>query len=498
MGRSEQQGTVLGGAAWMLGARFGERVLGLVSTAILARLLAPEDFGLVAMAMVFVAAADLLGAFGLDWALVRQKNLTCEHLDTVWTIRAGLGLAGLLALAVLSVPVAEFYRDPRIEPMLWVLGLSLFVGALENPGVVTYRRDLVFSKEFALRMIVKVTGVVVAVSVAVVLRSYWALLLGTVVGRMAGTVASYALHSHRPRLTLAKRSELMAFSGWLFVGNVLTFVRTRIVELVLGRIAGPKPLGLFAVANEISQLASTEFAAPINRALFSDYVRKVDQPGEIARSYLRAAPMIWSVALPAALGTCLVAEQIVRLLLGDQWGDAVPVLQLLAIAGGVGLLSTNAIHVYWAVGRAALESIVEGAAALTLLGAIWFLVPRVGIIGAAWAVLVANAVLAVLNAGLLSRFVGINYRETIRRSWRVFVACIVMLTVVGFWTHSWRPAAVSAALLQLLAIATVGAFVYVTTLGGLWVAAGRPAGLEVDVAMVLRERLSGRLPRRKA
>jgi O-antigen/teichoic acid export membrane protein len=99
----------------------------------------PADFGLVAMAMVFVAAADLLGAFGLDWALVRQPGLERRHLDTAWTIRGGLGLISLAVLLLLALPAASYYREPRIAPMIVVLGVSLLIGTLENPGVVMFR-----------------------------------------------------------------------------------------------------------------------------------------------------------------------------------------------------------------------------------------------------------------------------------------------------------------------------------------------------------------------
>ena len=495
MNDPDVKGSVLSGAAWMLGARLVERALGLVSTAVLARILAPEDFGLVAMAMVFVAAADLLGAFGLDWALVRQKNLTSQHLDTVWTIRASLGLGALILLILLSFPAARFYREPRIEAMLWVLGMSLFIGSLENPGIVIFRREMQFSKEFALRLITKLSGMIVAVTAAILLRSYWALLLGTICGRAAGTAASYVMHNHRPGFTLSRRAELMNFSAWLFVGNLLTFLRTRVVELALGRIAGPKQLGIFAVSNEISQLASTEFAAPINRALFSDYARKSDRPVEIASAYLRAAPLIWMIAIPAALGTGLVADQVVMLLLGNKWGDAVPVLKMLAFAGALGLLSTNALHVYWAIGRAALEAIVEGIAAVTLLVSIWFLVPAVGIIGAAWAVLGTNAVLAALNAVLLNRFAGVQYSQTFRRTWRTVAACAVMVLTVDSVTSSWTPTSSGNALAQAGVIAGFGAAVYAVSLAILWKVSGTPVGPEADLMAVLRGRLAGRLQR---
>lgn len=474
----------------MVAARMAERGLGLVSTVVLARILSPSDFGLVAMAMVFVAAADVLGAFGLDWALVRQPGLERRHLDTAWTIRAGLGLTSLVVLLAIALPAAEFYREPRIAPMIVVLGVSLLIGALENPGVIVFRRNMNFSKEFQLRTAAKVVGALVAISTALILRSYWALLLGTLASRTVATAMSYFVHPHRPRPTLSARSELLGFSMWLWLSNILTFVRTRIVELILGRIAGARDLGLFSVSNELSQLASTELAAPINRALFSAYAAKGDRPEEVGASYLRAVPAIWLITLPIVVGTYLTAPQIVALVLGAKWVDAVPLVRVLALASIVGLFSTGAIHVYWAINRARLETAVEVIWVTILLTLVLLLTPRRGVIGAAEAVLVANSVLIPITAFLLRRNAGVSIRETVRRCWRIVVACLAMVAAVTATSADWRPTATGEALRQLVLMAIVGATTYTVTVLAAWWGVGKPAGPERDLLALATERLT--------
>ncbi len=489
-----KKGSVVGGAAWMVAARFAERGLGFVSTMVLARLLAPSDFGLVAMAMVFVAAADVLGAFGLDWALVRQPGLERRHLDTAWTIRALLGITSVLVLALVAVPAADFYREPRIVAMIMVLGLSLLVAAVENPGVIHFRRDMDFNKEFRLRTASKVAGAFVAVTAAILLRSYWALLLGTLASRFTSTAMSYAMHPHRPRPTLSARRELLGFSIWLWLANILTFVRTRSVEMVLGRLDGARDLGLFSVSNELSQLASTELAAPINRALFSAYAAQGDRAQAVGESYLYANPLIWLISLPIAVGTYLCASQVVLLVLGENWHDAIPLLRTLAIAGFAGLLSSGAIHVYWAINRARLETFVEAFWVTMLLTLVLTLVPLRGVAGAAEAVLISNVALVPITMLLLRRFAGVSIRTTAKRTWRVIVACVVMYFVVDWLTHGWVPTSTGQSVLQLLAITVFGALTYFGTLYGLWAVLGRPQGPEADLLEILRSRLGGRAP----
>ena len=479
------------GATWMIAARLAERLLGLCSTVILARLLAPSDFGLVAMAMVFVSAADLLGAFGLDWALIRQPDLQRRHLDTAWTIRVILGLASFGALALIALPAADFYAEPKIAPMVLVLGLSLLVAAFENPGVVMFRREMNFRKEFQLRTAAKVFGAVVAVGVAVAFRSYWALLLGTLGGRLISTLMSYAVHPHRPMPSLAARKELMSFSIWLWISNVLTFLRTRIVEMLLGRMAGARGLGLFTVASELAQLASSELAAPIHRVLYSAYAANGSQPAAVGSAYLTAASAILTITLPVIAITYLAAPHIILLMLGPQWSDAVPLLQRLAIAGALGIFSVGTVHVFWAINKARLETIVEVCWVSCLITAVVILTPSRGVIGAADAVLISSTAILPLNLILLRRYAGVSLLAMLDRSWRTVSACLVMTGVVnGFIAVD--PASSSAeAVWRLVTIALVGGAVYVATLLGLWGLMGKPDGPERDILSLVRTRLGG-------
>lgn len=472
----------------MVAARLAERLLGLASTMILARLLVPADFGLVAMAMVFVAAADLLGAFGLDWALVRQPGIERRHLDTAWTIRAGLGLASLFVLVALAVPAATFYREPRITPIILLLGVSLLVGSLENPGVIMFRREMNFSKEFQLRTVAKIAGALVAVCGAVALRSYWALLWGALVSRGAATIMSYVVHPHRPRPTLEAREELLSFSIWLWAGNILTFLRLRALQLVLGRIVGPRDLGLFAVSGEFADLASTELAAPINRALFSAYATKGD-PAAVGAAYLQAAPVIWAITLPVVVGTYLAAPQLVHLLLGPQWSDAVPLLRILSLAGMAGLLTSGALHVYWAINRPQLEVLLESLWVVLLLGLVLMLTPARGVEGAALAALISGIMVAPVNVYLLRRYARVSLVRTISLCWRILAGCTTMFGLVSFVVGDPAVGSGREALLQLLVMTAVGAPTYVCVVLALWFLAGRPDGPEATMVRVAARRI---------
>jgi glycosyltransferase involved in cell wall biosynthesis/O-antigen/teichoic acid export membrane protein len=402
------------------------------------------------------------------------------------------GVISFVALCALSVPAASFYNDPRITMMIIVLGLSLLVGSLENTGVILYRREMNFAKEFQLRATAKIVASVVAVVAAFMLKSYWALLIGTFCGRAVSTLISFLLHSHRPRITMSARHELLGFSIWLWLGNLLTFLRVRLVELMLGRIVGPRSLGLFSVASELSQLASTEIAAPINRALFSSYADAGGESRAVGRAYVEAAPVIWALTLPIVIVMFVGAPQIVLLVLGDQWTEAVPILRWLAVAAILNLLSSGAIQAYWAIDQARLEVVVEVVAVTCLVILVLVMTGRMGVEGAAIAMVLCNGLLVPLNMLLLRHFAGVSIRETIARSWRILVACSAMFAATRFAFGDWVAQRSLEALWMLAALTVSAAVIYLVVLLFLWSVVGRPAGVEQMLLGKAKGWLAGR------
>src|SRR5215831_9232284 len=340
------------GAAWMFSARWLDKVLGLVSTLVLARLLVPGDFGLVAIATAFIALLALLTSFSFDVALVQHHNPTREHYDTVWSIGISFGAVLAVALAVLAFPLASFYEDPRLTAVILVLAVSTFVGSLRNVGCVDFLRDLHFHKEFMLSMARRLVTLPITIGLAVWLRSYWALVIGTLISTAIGTALTYAMHPFRPRWSLAHKSELFAFSKWLFVNNLLNFVSMRAGDFIIGKLRGSHDLGLFSLANELGSLPSTELVAPINRAAFPGYSRLASDRPELIRTYLRVIGIVAMLSLPTGVGISVTAPLVVPLLLGPQWTDAIPLLQFLAIAGCLSALWTNTQYVLLALGKA--------------------------------------------------------------------------------------------------------------------------------------------------
>jgi lipopolysaccharide exporter len=466
------------GSSWLIAVQGVERLISLVSIAILARLLTPTDFGVVAVAMTVVAAVELTSAFGFDWALVRHRDLSAEHLNSAWTLRVLFGVASFAALGLLGPFAAEFYRLPPLRWVLLVLGLSSFLGSLENIGTVFFRREFTFHNEFLLRVTTKLSGFVVSISMAFAFRSYWALVAGTLAFRASGTAMSYMLHPYRPWLSLARVRELFAFSSWILLGKLVDYCTEKFSNMYVGRVFGAHATGLLAVSGELAGVPVSAIAAPINRVAYSKYAEDVRANRSLASSYLEIASIIWTISLPLCAGLIGVVGEAVRLVLGPRWEGADTVVSLFSVATIFGVMTANTHYVYWALGYSKVVATLSAVSALLVVPSTIVCSHYWGFRGAALAWAITSAALTPLNFTMLKRYAGIAFLDLWSRVWRVTFGAATMLVVLLTVLSPAIPDTAAAAALLLLVKVVAGAAVYVGCVAGLWLACGRPEGPE--------------------
>ncbi len=321
------------GAAWTLIMRWSVRALGFISTLILARLLTPEDFGIVAMATVVAGLANVLFEFGVATVLVQDPNPKKKDYDTAWSLRllqASLAAFGLLAVAPLAV---GYFDEPRIEHVLWVIAFATAIGGFENIGVVKFQKELDFKSDFQFEVSRKLAQFVITLFLAFFLRSYWALVLGIVVGRASGVAISYWIHPYRPCWDLRAFTKIWSFSRWILLLRIGAYIRNEIDKLVIGAQRDTGTVGYYFLASEMAHIVSTEILAPINRALFPALSKLNQRPETMSKALHLALAAQATVAFPLAVGLAMVADDFVPFILGDQWAGMVPIMQILAWVG---------------------------------------------------------------------------------------------------------------------------------------------------------------------
>lgn len=478
------------GAIWMIMFRLMNRSIGLVSTIILARLLIPADFGLVALATAITASVELLTAFNLDVVLIQNQSAERRHYDTAWTINAIMGLLLALLLCGASPVASAFYSEPRLENIIYVLAMGTFVHGLENIGVVEFRKDLTFHKDFYFRLIKKVVSFLTTVTLAYIFRSYWALVIGVLVSKFMGVALSYAMHAYRPRVTFEAWRELFHFSKWLFINNCIFFANSKSADFIIGKVSGPHGLGIYSLAYEISNLTSTELVAPINRAILPGYAKIASNLTILKQAYLNVIAAIAMLALPAGAGIALLAGPLVNLVLGAKWVDAIPIIQILAVSGVITALQANRGSVYLSLGKPRIMTYVTAIELVLLLPALTVGTQSMGIKGAAWAILMVKIVLLPINYMVLLRILRLKPIRLLAVLWRPIVATSLMafaiklvLGVLGEKIDllGW--------VVQLASAISVGFIVYGGAVLILWRLAGGSDGVEALLMRILLRRV---------
>jgi lipopolysaccharide exporter len=478
------------GATLMVLFKLVERGLGFISTLILARLLVPADFGLIAMATSFIALIELMGAFGFDISLIRLERAERVHYNTAWTLNVCVG--ALLALLMLStaIPLSHFYGEPRLPPVIFVLAVGSIATSLENIGVVEFRRTLEFGREFRFQLAKKVAAFAITVPLAFILRNHWALVAGMLASRIASSTWSYVVHPYRPWFALGAARELIAFSKWLLLNNFLFFLKERGTDFIIGRIAGRSALGLFNVGYEIANLPTTELVAPINRAAFPGYAKVAGDKSALRVGFLDVIGVVTLFAIPAGIGLAALAPLACQVLLGPKWLDAIPIIEIVAIHGAITALQSNGFAMYLALGRADLATRITAGYVAMLLPLSAALTMWAGIRGAAFACLITAAVFAPINYGVLLNKIDLPLSRFLAVIWRPVVSSGVMFCAARLTAGALESRLPALVVLLLAVIA--GASVYIASVALLWRLAGGPQGAETVVVLRARNMLGAR------
>lgn len=467
------------GAVWMVASRFAVRAIGVVNTVIVARLLTPYDFGLVSLTMAILAAVDIFTNLSFDTALIRETRATREDYDTVWTLSVFRGALIALAFAMLAIPAAQFFHDSRMQAVMYAFALSTFLEGFQNVGIVDFRKHLRFHQEFLFGVVGKFAAAVITVAVAFWWRSYWALVFGIIVNRMSGVILSYVMNDFRPRAGLARWKTLFHFSKWLLVSNVINFFSAKLDVFVLGRLAGTMAVGLYEIAFEIANLPTGELVWPIQRAFLPGYAKIQENTSHLARSYVGGFSAILFIALPAGAGIAAIAPLAVNVFLGQHWLAAIPIMQVLSVAGIIRIMHANAGSVLLALGKARALSAMAGAGFAFLIPAVIGGATLDGPIGVAWAIVAFQVVFAVMAVSITLKLLSISLSSVAASTWRTFSSGAIMVLSVTFsqaWLEALNILPMKAA--ELFVLIVIGITSYSGSHLILWVLARRPEGPE--------------------
>lgn len=401
------------GVVWMSGLRLVEGGLRLVRLSSLARLLGPQDFGLMGMALLVLAILETFTMTGFDAALIQKRHYDNDYLDTGWTVQVLRGI-GLCVLLIATAPhMAQFFGEPDAAHLIRGLALGVLFKGFRNIGVVSLQKELDFPKQVIYHLVVTVADLLATVGAALILRNAWALVLGWVSAGLVGLVVSFLLHPYRPRIRIApaQARELFGFGRWMLAGNVLFFLIMQGDDFFVGRFLGASALGFYQMAYVVSNLPATEITGIINQVTFPAFSKLQDDLGRLRDAYLQALQITAFVSMPLAGGIFVFAADITELFLGAKWMPMVPAMQVLAVWGFIRSIGATSSPPFLALGRPDLSTKVMFGKFILLALMIWPLTARLGILGTALAVVLNAVVINPIAEYTLVKVIGLDISE---------------------------------------------------------------------------------------
>lgn len=318
------------GAFLLIAEALGKKSIGIVSTLILARVLVPEDFGVVAITTLIMGFIDALADTGANQYLQRCETVTDKIVNSAWTLNILIKAPILGLLLLFSSQIALYFDDFRVEAILYVLSAASIFGLLQNPGLIYLRRELEFGKIVKNSLIAKLVGVTVAISIALYFESYWALVLGTTAEIAATTIGSFFVYSYKPRFSTANLREQWNFSAWMIPQSILGYFRTQLDTFLVSNQSGTEALGSYHVLKYISFLPCSQILLPATKPLLVSMTKIKGNKQHFSSHYNMTFFLTMVIAGFISGFLFCRSEIVIGILLGESWVEYAFLLKMFA------------------------------------------------------------------------------------------------------------------------------------------------------------------------
>jgi len=436
-GESLSQRVVKGGF-WVFSLRITEQIFNLIRLVILARILAPHDFGLMGIALLVMATLDTFSQTGFQQALIQKKGNTDTYLNAAWTVLILRGFILFTILFFIARYAAIFFKAPEAKLIIQVIGLSVLFQAFTNIGVVYFQKELEFNKHFIYQLSGTLADFIVAVSAVLILRNVWALVFGLLAGNVARCFVSYFIHPYRPHLSchLGRAKELWSFGRWVLGSSILIFLITQGDDIFVGKLLGATMLGFYQMAYRISNMPATEITHVISQVTFPAYSKLQDNLPKLKEAYLKVLQVTAFLSLPIAGLIFVLAPDFTKIFLGDKWMPMVPAMQVLVLWGLIRSIGATTGPIIYAAGRPKILTKYQLFQLTILIILIYPLTIRWGILGTSLAVLFASiganalafyAAIKITNCGIY------NFLRTINFPLTSLLVAIISIFLLKVW-----------------------------------------------------------------
>jgi len=448
------------GSAWLALSFGGSQVVTFGVTALLAHLLTPADFGVVALAGVFIVALGTLQDSGLSFAIIQRRTDVERSAATAHAFFLVSAVVMYVAAFFAAPLVADLFSQPRLTAVLRVLTLVLLARGVSGAASTLIERELNFGARARGELAGTVLQAAVSVTLALLGLGVWSLVAGQVAGAVVQAAIFVWVAPFRPSLRLASWKllrELSRFGRHVTAGNVITLIDANFDTAIVARLLGAASVGYYNVAYRLCNLPATGIGYIIGRVMFPAYATLQDDRPAFREAFLSNVRRIALVSLPVGVGMFIAAHALVVGVFGAKWEPSVTPLRILAFYGTTRAFAGTTGPVFQAAGKPQLVSMISGLYTVFFIGSLFALVPPFGIIGAATALTLTAAIPLLLSFWVVLRILALPLREllsNLKRPAFCTVPLAGVLLVLDLSTRNMQST------LQLLLLIAAGLIVY--------------------------------------
>jgi PST family polysaccharide transporter len=448
---------------WVALDKWGARLTSLVVFAILGRLLAPADFGVVALATVFLAFLSVLVDIGFSQALVQRENLDDAHTHTAFWISLGLGVALGLALFLAATAAGALGSDSDLVPVLQVLSLALPLAALSSVPVALLTREFGFRALAIRRLVATAIGAVVAVWLAAAGAGVWALVAQNLSTSAIGLLVLWRVTPWRPSRRFSRQAarDLLNFGVAVFGIEMIAQANAHVDKLLVGLFLGHAELGYYFVGSRISLTMMDMFVAVIGSLSLPTFSRMQDDLPRMVRALQQLTFVSAAITFPVFALAAALAPEMIALLFGGQWDASVPIMQWLAPAAALTTISWFDKGLFLGAGHTKVAFRLSAADTVLGLALLAAALPF-GAAAVAGSRSLRRALFWPFRLRALRRWIGVETWPYVKQFATPAAAAVMAAGVVWAWQHAaW---AIESDIAAILTLGTAGTLLYLGTL----------------------------------
>lgn len=384
----------LKGLSWMGTLRLVTRLLAFGRIAILARILVPAQFGLFGVAALALSLLETFTETGINIFLIQLKNDINEYINTAWVVSIVRGFLISIVIFFFAPLVSGFFGFTDALPLLRLISIVPLIRGFINPSIVKLQKDLKFNQEFKLRAVIYLTDALIVVTVALTTRSAISLIWGLVGSSLLEVVLSFIYMKPRPTWLIERKKikQIIERGKWVTGYRIFDYLYQNLDDVIVGKLLGVTPLGLYQVAYKISSLPVSEVADVFSKVTFPIYVKITTDEKRLKKAFLKTAITSSLIMVLMGLTIVIFPREIVLIILGENWLSTVPILRVLAVFGVFKGIVGIPQSFFLAKEKQEYVTIVTLVTLVTLVISIFPLVNRYGTVGAAYSAVLGSVV----------------------------------------------------------------------------------------------------------